>query len=352
MKSLDPPDSKSKKKLSKAEAFNAVLTFAEAKQMRLRDYCVNHLKMTFVGNYSYCPMHGGHTGHSFMINDKTQKWQCWSECPQKCPRHGSKPYDKDRPCTCRGDIIDLQRLPKLPISERTGKRPTDKACFAKRKSEQPQLSLRHLPAIDLRSHSPIKHPEAKDFANWWLGILQPEDLPIVFETKYQAIIGDRAKRALSKCPQRMQYLCQSTGIDSRGSNTDANLKERLFLDVEFDYLPLAEQAKILWWLKTRRKWNLVSVTFSGGKSNHGLFYVRHFSDEEVAKMERLALSLGACEPTMRAHQPVRFPGGWRTKEDWRQTGVCRQEMLYFDPIKVYVGKQSLDSKLANTKQKR
>ena len=68
-------------------------------------------------------------------------------------------------------------------------------------------------------------------------------------------------------------------------------------------------------------------------------------------MERLALRLGACGPTMRAHQPVRFPGGWRTEEDWRQTGVCRQEMLYFDPIKVYVGKQSF-SKLAKTKQKR
>jgi hypothetical protein len=67
-KSLEPPDAKSKKKLSKAAAFNAVLTIAEAKKQSIRDFCVNHLRMTFVGNYSYCPMHGGHTGHSFQIN--------------------------------------------------------------------------------------------------------------------------------------------------------------------------------------------------------------------------------------------------------------------------------------------
>ena len=312
---------------------------AEAKKQSIRDFCVNQLKMTFQGTYSYCPMHGGHTGHSFQINNQTQTWQCWSECREKCLRHSAKPYEKTKPCTCRGDIIDLQRLPKLPISQRTGQNRTDKSFLSekKRQQQQPELSLRHLPKVDLRKQSPVRNPEAKDFADWWLGILKPEDLPIVFETKYRAIIGDRARRALAKCPQRMQYLCQCTGIDPRGSNTDDNLKERIFLDVEFDHLPLVEQAKILWWLKTSRKWKLVSVTFSGSKSYHGLFYTKGLSEQKLERIQGLALRLGACGPTMRAHQPVTFPGGWRTEEDCRQTGVCRQEILYFDPIKVSVG---------------
>ena len=46
-------------------------------------------------------------------------------------------------------------------------------------------------------------------------------------------------------------------------------------------MPLGDQHKILWWLKQVRNWKLMSITFSGAKSYHGLFDVRG-QDEEAS----------------------------------------------------------------------
>ncbi len=110
MQSLHNPKAKSS---SLAEAFASVLTFSQkkAKFPAIRNYCAQVLGLRFKGNHSFCPIHGGHGGHAFQIDDQTQAWQCWSECRERCPRHkdGAK-ADRSQPCICRGDVLDLHML--------------------------------------------------------------------------------------------------------------------------------------------------------------------------------------------------------------------------------------------------
>ena len=89
------------------------------------------------------------------------------------------------------------------------------------------------------------------------------------------------------------------------------------------YSTLEDQLKILWWLTTIQKWKLISITFSGSKSYHGLFYIRGQTKEHIQAMESLAKRLGACSGSLRPHQPVRFPGGLR-----REPQPIRQEIIY------------------------
>ena len=99
--------------LSQRQAFNSVRTFEQEKARfpSIRDYCLQILRVNFKGDPAFCPMHGGHTGHSFQINDTTQKWRCWSECRDRCPRHGNgSSIAYQQPCICRGDILDLHML--------------------------------------------------------------------------------------------------------------------------------------------------------------------------------------------------------------------------------------------------
>jgi hypothetical protein len=113
------------------------------------------------------------------------------------------------------------------------------------------------------------------------------------------------------------------------ANTLDKLQERLVVNVEFDGMPLENQLRLLWYLKVRRGWRLISITFSGSESYHGLFYVREMSEERVQCMKEIALSLGACQRSCTSEWlGIRFPGGWRTMEDWCQTGVGRQRILY------------------------
>ena len=181
----------------------------------------------------------------------------------------------------------------------------------------------------VRNESDLRRPNAFCFAAILLGMLRADDWPIVFFTKYKAIIGRRAIDALQRMPDRIQFLGRWTAKDESGSNTLDNLQERLFVNVEFDDMPLAKQLKLLWYLKVRRGWRLVSITFSGSESYHGLFYVRGFGEERVQRMKEMAIRLGACQRSCTSEWlGIRFPGGWRTMEDWCQTGVGRQRILY------------------------
>jgi hypothetical protein len=151
----------------------------------------------------------------------------------------------------------------------------------------------------LRRESDFLRPNAFAFAHIFLGMLRKEDWPIVFFTKFEAIIGRRAIDALQRMPDRIQYLCRSTAKRENGSNTLDNLQERLFVNVEFDDMPPEEQLALLWYLKARRGWRLISITFSGNESYHGLFYVRGMSEERVSRMKAIAVSLGVNFATKR-----------------------------------------------------
>jgi hypothetical protein len=366
---LNSSDEQVKQKLSRAEKFDSVLTFQQQKARfpELRQYCETNLGLTFKGDYSYCPIHVGHTGHSFEVTDATQKWHCWSKCRDRCARHGNGESDRTQPCTCRGDVLDLHMLcfefeskreaiaSLINGSESLKGRAAKFLLLTVKPKAKPakfvvneRLVARALRGFAfatpdyVRSKSDIRNPVASDFAQMLLRqFLAATYLPIVFFTKYKAIIGRRAVDALQRIPDRLQYVGRWTARSEkgsnpkkRGSNTLDNLKERLFVNVEFDDMPLEKQLKLLWYLKVRGEWRMISITFSGSGSYHGLFLVRGFSEERIKRMKRMALSLGACKSCTQEHIGVRFPSGWRTAEDWCQTGVGRQEILYLSPLSV------------------
>ena len=85
-------------------------------------------------------------------------------------------------------------------------------------------------------------------------ILKTGDLPIVWLQLKQPIIGTLARLILMHHPWHIQYLCSSTAIAERewGGNAHTNLKERVFLDVEWDDLPIIDQCRLLWYLQEER----------------------------------------------------------------------------------------------------
>jgi hypothetical protein len=168
---------------------------------------------------------------------------------------------------------------------------------------------------------------AFDFARLLLRrILGPDDLPVVSSTLKTMRIGLKAREWLKQCPDKLQYLVCSTAKRGDTWSRRRNVKERIFLDVEWDDLPSDDQLKILWWLKVAKEWKLISITFSGGKSYHGLFYTRGESNEKVQGMISLAKRLGACQGSLRADLLVRFPGGLRRDEK----GERRQRIVYLN----------------------
>ena len=106
--------------------------------------------------------------------------------------------------------------------------------------------------------TPTEAATAFDFTKLLLEtILRPADKPIVFANQYEPIIGFKARVCIRLRPDTLQYLCscKARWADKNkadcddGTNRKRNLKERIFLDVEFDHMPLGDQLKILWWLK-------------------------------------------------------------------------------------------------------
>jgi hypothetical protein len=214
-----------------AKAFDSVLTFAQEKARfpLIREYCQEILKLEFNGDHSYCPIHTGHGGHAFEITDSTQKGQCWSHCRDNCPRHGNDTIDYTQPCTCRGDVLDLHMLCFEFESKREainslingdGKslpRRADKFFVLPQetKPKAKKVNERLVARIEREFHfvdrsyleraSGVRSPVAADFAQMFLeDILRPDDLPIVFFTKFEAIIGRKAVDALERVPDRLQ----------------------------------------------------------------------------------------------------------------------------------------------------
>lgn len=113
---------------------------------------------------------------------------------------------------------------------------------------------------------------ASDFAKLLLGLTRG-GLPIVFEKLKVPVIGGRPKLLLRQQPDRLGFLTCCTAKTERGSNTNNNLKEQLFLDVEWDHLPTEQQLSLLLYLCKDRGWPLVTITHSGSKSLHAFFWL-------------------------------------------------------------------------------
>jgi hypothetical protein len=69
----------------------------------------------------------------------------------------------------------------------------------------------------LRGESDFQRPNAFAFAKVFLSVLRPGELPIVFQTIFDAIIGRKALALLQEVPDRLQYLGRWTAKDVRGS---------------------------------------------------------------------------------------------------------------------------------------
>lgn len=312
----------------KAIVATPVLTIEEIKApFPIKEYCENYLGVHFNANHKCrCPFHKGKST-SFVIDPRKGIFTCFGGC---------QPRDDREFLT--GDVIDLHQfafnlpdlraakasLEKLAASGDAGQlipkpvrfvapeqvRPVDAELVSKVLAECPQVSFASNGAT------------AVEFAKLFLErILQPDDKPIVFVNQKWPIIGFAARAKLRHRPDELQYLCCSTALRAirnggdAGTNRKGNLRERFFLDVEFDHMPLDGQLKIIWWLKTAKRWNLVSITFSGGKSYHGLFDIRGQTDAQVQKMIDLAKRLGACPSSLRPHHPCGSPvvSGVRSK---------------------------------------
>jgi hypothetical protein len=341
-----------------AEKFNAIaatplMTMADLKaKVSIQWYCEQILKLTFSAGYkTKCPFHNDTSGDSFVIHPAKRIFTCFGGCP---PINGREYFT--------GDVIDLHQraftLENLSAARQSlaqlangdagmlNAKPVPFLFFSpeqKAKGEpRPKPTITRvdaeLVAKVLAQCLPVcfagECATASDFTELLLEkILRPDDKPIVFVNQKWPIIGVEARAMLRDKPDELQYICSCTAKTAirnafrpdNGTNRKTNLKERIFLDVEFDDMPDEDQLKILWWLKRAKGWKLVSITFSGNKSYHGLFYVRGKTDEEVEAMHSLAKRLGACYGSLRRHQPVRFPGGWR-----RERGEGRQTILYLN----------------------
>lgn len=89
--------------------------------------------------------------------------------------------------------------------------------------------------------------------------------------------------------------------------------------VEFDFGLANEHAAIIWHLARAAK--LVLVTYSGGKSLHGWFNVRGWSEPETLAFFRSAVELGADPKMWSRCQFARLPAGRNTKTGRQQTVI-------------------------------
>lgn len=98
-----------------------------------------------------------------------------------------------------------------------------------------------------------------------------------------------------------------------------NCGPKTYQVVEFDFGSASEHAAILWHLA--RKARLVLIVYSGGKSLHGWFNVKGWSDVETLGFFKSAVELGA-DPKMHSRcQFSRLPAGRNTKTGKQQTVV-------------------------------
>lgn len=96
-----------------------------------------------------------------------------------------------------------------------------------------------------------------------------------------------------------------------------NVRERRFLVLEADIHPPGDQLALL-----RAIHSLLPSSFivwSGKKSYHGWFKVEDYGLDAIKEIFSLAMELGFCRSTFNPAQLVRFPGGWRHREQTRQT---------------------------------
>lgn len=152
-------------------------------------------------------------------------------------------------------------------------------------------------------------------------------------------------RSASTMPRRdwrgkepaMQFIVSNPMTAATGHTLDGKLsarcldnatKSRRYQVVEFDRGSPQEQAAILSSLHTPDRVPLVMVVWSGGKSMHGWFDVRHLSESEKQDFFAWAIKLGADASLWDPCKLVRMPGG-------RRDNGKSQPILHYKPADLY-----------------
>jgi len=259
-------------------------------------------------------------GSSFAIDESTNRWRCFGKCE------------------AQGDTIDLvMRMESLSADEAitrlevwaSGKRLP--RCPKLNDNIRIELKPKIEPDVWLIKKTLAENEPLAKLGDWsceqLLECYQKAEKPIVCEELrglWPVLVGAEARRAIRTRGSELQYLCCSTGLDDKAGRRKANLGKRIWLCVEFDRLSPDRQLRLFRYLVEKQRWPLYTLTWSAGKSYHGLFYVRGYSQRSIDGMINLSLRLGACASSLRAEQWVRFPGGTR-----RSNGK-RQEVYYYN----------------------
>jgi hypothetical protein len=205
-------------------AKNTLLIRKAKRRWPIKGYCERILSLQFSeDNKCKCPLHVGHSGNlQFVIEN--ERWCCFGNSPPDPGRENRS-----------GDVVDLHRIVKgFATNEEAAKdllaMPLDKPLSSATRTPCLQPSPRktmvddRLVARALRestfekdkvSRETIKHSKAKDFAKLLVErILESDDSPIVGYREKSPVMGDNAKWALAKCPDKLQYLWCCTAVSA------------------------------------------------------------------------------------------------------------------------------------------
>jgi hypothetical protein len=148
-------------------------------------------------------------------------------------------------------------------------------------------------------------------------------------------------------PSPMSAPFGLTQCKRQSAHTSNNVGPRYFLVAEFDFLKADEAGKPTIWTPLIDSWEadgisirdaclslilhlaqsapLVLIVYSGGKSDHGWFFVHGWAEAKLRAWMQDAVKLGACPSTWSPAQFCRMPDGTRYPSG------RRQEILYFNP---------------------
>lgn len=172
-------------------------------------------------------------------------------------------------------------------------------------------------ALDqLREMSPTKNPGTLSTGVIVDRLFKPDDLlcfgtsgHLAFTAKRSWFAGTEDTYSLV-VPNPMSAEMGTTLCGRKSPRTLSNVGPRANAVIEFDSGSLDEQAAILLHLKSVGP-ELRIVVFSGSKSLHGWFDVRHVDPADTDKFLRYAAYLGADTATFNPVQFVRTPNAWR-----------------------------------------
>jgi hypothetical protein len=305
----------------------------------IRDYCERVLARRFGGSrrvFAHCPFtspEDGGGGKAFVIDEDHNNARCFGQCEKTWT-----PFDLHREVfqfptweaaltdfkkrlreTSSSDVTNLS--PKIP-TRRPSFTPVDESLVAYALSE-----YRGINAAAIRNLE--EGDDAQEVGRRLVKCYGEERLAIAQSYK-SVFIGRPAQRWLAneRTAGRTQFLCCWGIREGHNRVTNETVDRPIMLDIEFDDNKADDQLRLIWALKNRWRTALFSICWSGGKSYHALFYVAKIKEGELELKKAQAASMGACKASMRPHQWVRFPGGWRTGPG--PTG--RQTLLYLDHV--------------------